>query len=98
MIIGEVCVNPRDVLNAWYRFEPGACAYCFTIKIGDDEENTEHEQWTTKKEDVEKYMKLVEKCIKENNAHQDDMAELAVEMGGAINNGRQEVRPRKAAL
>lgn len=77
MIIGEIVVNPREVLNAWYKFEPGACAYCFTVRIcGDDMGGyTDREQWTQKKEDIDKYMKLAEKCIIASNEWRDIMAE-----------------------
>jgi len=83
MIIGEIVVNHRDVLNAWYRFEPGACAYCFTLRMyGDNGEGySDREQWTPKKDDIEKYMKLANKCIEEGNVWRDEMAKLESEQG-----------------
>jgi hypothetical protein len=82
MIIGEVCVNPRDVINAWYRFEPGACAYCVTIRLQGDDDYTDREQWTTKREEVDKYLKLAEKCIVAGNVWRDEMARIDYDANG----------------
>jgi hypothetical protein len=79
MIIGETVVNPRDILNAWYRFEPGACAYCFTIRSCSSDQElesyTDREQWTQKKEDIDAWMKLVDKCINDSNVWRDEMSD-----------------------
>ena len=63
MIIGRYSVNPLDVEYGSYRFEPETQCYEFSIHINANDVSMDMNQCDPKKDTIDKWMKLVDKCV-----------------------------------
>lgn len=79
MIIGRYSVNPLDVEYGSYRFDSESVAYEFMIHINAPDTSMDLVQCDPKKDVIDKWMKLVDKCV---NIRKDAMLAGDIEPDG----------------
>lgn len=65
MIIGRYSITPSDIRYASWSFNSEVACYIFCVYISNEDGEQVLEQWTSKMDDIDKWLKLADEAIKD---------------------------------